>query len=112
MLSRLLIAALWSTAGKELTWLLFVMFNCAFVTFPCVILGQVWYLVAEIPDICRLSYFTVPSFDRNNLEGLDFRVFNNHLLLSCPQFWFLFMLLCLLFVVIYMFVFLCCCFRC
>ena len=33
MLSRLLIAALWSPAGKGLTyWLLFVMFNCTFVT--------------------------------------------------------------------------------
>ena len=34
MLSRLFIAALWSTAGKGLTfWLSFVMFNCVFVTF-------------------------------------------------------------------------------
>ena len=34
-------AALWSTAGKGLTsWLLFVMFNGIFVTFPCGILGQ------------------------------------------------------------------------
>ena len=33
MLSRLFIAALWSPAGKGLTsWLLFVMFNCVFVT--------------------------------------------------------------------------------
>ena len=39
---RLFIAALWSPAGKGLTSLpLFVMFNCVFVTFPCVILGQV-----------------------------------------------------------------------
>ena len=42
MLSRLFIAALWSPAGKGLTsWLLFVTFNCVFVTFPCGILGQV-----------------------------------------------------------------------
>ena len=42
MLSGLFIAALWSPAGKGLTsLLLFVMFNCAFVTFPCGILGQV-----------------------------------------------------------------------
>ena len=40
MLSRLFIAALWSPAGKGLTsWLLFVIFNCVFVTFPCGILG-------------------------------------------------------------------------
>ena len=46
-------------AGKGLTsWFLFVMFNCVFVTFPCGILGQVWwYLIASIPDLCRLSYF-------------------------------------------------------
>ena len=37
MLSRLFFAALWSRAGKGLTsWLLFVMFNCVFVTFPLV----------------------------------------------------------------------------
>ena len=42
MLFRLFIAALWSPAGKGLTsWLLFVMSNCDFVTFPCGILGQV-----------------------------------------------------------------------
>ena len=36
------IAAVWSLAGKGLTlWLLFVMFNCVFVTFPFGILGQV-----------------------------------------------------------------------
>ena len=42
MLLRLFITALWSTVGKGLTsWLLFVMFNYIFVTFPCGILGQV-----------------------------------------------------------------------
>ena len=56
MLSRLFIAALWSPAGKELTaWLLFVMFNCIFVTFPCGIPGQVSYIIVSIPDLCRLS---------------------------------------------------------
>ena len=57
MLSRLFIAALWSPAEKGLTsWLLCVMSNCDFVTFPCGILGQVWYLIVLIPDLCRLSY--------------------------------------------------------
>ena len=38
----LFIAVLWSPAGKWLiSWLLFVMSNCDFVTFPCGILGQV-----------------------------------------------------------------------
>ena len=65
MLSRLFIAALWSPARKGLiSWLLFMMFNCVFVTFSCGIPGQVWYLVVGIPDLCRLSYFhsmTVPN---------------------------------------------------
>ena len=30
---------------------------CIFVTFPCGILGQVWYLIVLFPDLCRLSYF-------------------------------------------------------
>ena len=58
MLSRLFIAALWSPAGEGLTsWLSFVMFNCVFVTFPCGILGQVWYLIVSIPDLCHPFYF-------------------------------------------------------
>ena len=28
-----------------------------FVTFPCGILGQVWYLIVSFPDLCLLSYF-------------------------------------------------------
>ena len=62
MLSHLFIAALWSPAGKGLTsWLLFVMFYCIFVTFPCGILGKVWYLIVSIPDLCRLSYFYIKN---------------------------------------------------
>ena len=58
MLLCLFIAALWSPEGKGLTsWLLFVMFNCDFVTFPFGILGQVRYLIVSIPDPCCLSYF-------------------------------------------------------
>ena len=60
MLSRLFIAALWSPAGKGLTsWLLFLMFSCVFVTFPRGILGQVWYLIVSILDLCRLSYLDI-----------------------------------------------------
>ena len=33
------------------------MFNCDFVTFPCGIQGQVWYLIVSINDLCCLSYF-------------------------------------------------------
>ena len=58
MFSRLLIAALWSPDGKGLTsWLSFVVLNCVSVTFPFGILGQDWYLIVSIPDLCPLSYF-------------------------------------------------------
>ena len=29
--------------------------------FPIGILGQVWYLIVSIPDLCRLSYFVLAS---------------------------------------------------
>ena len=49
---------LWSPARKGLpSRLLFVIFNCVFVTFQCGILGQVWYLILSIPDLCRLLTF-------------------------------------------------------
>ena len=41
----------------DLLALMFVMSNCDFVTSPCGILGQVWYLIVLIPDLCCLSYF-------------------------------------------------------
>ena len=56
MPSRLFIAALWSPAWKRLGSCGDV--NCIFVTFPCGILGQVWYLIVSFPDLCRLSYFS------------------------------------------------------
>ena len=58
MLSRLLIAALLSPAGKRLaSWLSFVVLICMVVTFTFGILGQVWYLIILIPDLCLISYF-------------------------------------------------------
>ena len=59
MLSRLFIAALWSPAGNGLnSWLLLVMFIVfVLLSHNYCILGQVWYLIAAFPDICRLSYF-------------------------------------------------------
>ena len=58
MLSCLFIAALWSPAGKGLTfWLLLVMFYCVFVTFPCGVLSQLWYLIVSISDLCLLASY-------------------------------------------------------
>ena len=33
--------------------------SCVFVTFPCGILGLLWYMIVSFPDLCRLSYFDV-----------------------------------------------------
>ena len=52
--------ALWSPAGKGLTtWLSFAMLNCVFVTLPCGTLGQVWYSIVSIPDLCPF-YYIIP----------------------------------------------------
>ena len=41
--------------GKGLTsWLSFVVCH-----FPIGILGQVWYLIVSIPDLCTLAYFVI-----------------------------------------------------
>ena len=31
---------------------------CSFLTFPCGILGQVWYLIVLFPDLCLFFTFT------------------------------------------------------
>ena len=54
--ARLFICALWSPAGKGLTS--FVVSGCE-CHFPFGILGQVWYLIVFIPDLCTLIYFNV-----------------------------------------------------
>ena len=57
VLFLLFIAALWPHAWKWPDHLALVGdFNCTFVTFPCGILGQVWYLIVSFPDLCHLSY--------------------------------------------------------
>ena len=64
MLSCLFIAALWSPAGKGLTsWLSYIydLILC-FVTFPCDVLDQVWYVIVSIPNLCLLSYFGISSW--------------------------------------------------
>ena len=54
--ARLFICALWSPAGKGLTsWLSFVAL-LRVCHFPIGILGQVWYLIVSIPDLCTITY--------------------------------------------------------
>ena len=50
-----LVVTCWERAN--LLALLYVMFSCVFVTFPCGVLGQVWYLIVSIPGVCLLTYF-------------------------------------------------------
>ena len=57
---RLFICALWSPAAKGLTsWLSFVGSNCSVCHFPICILGQVWFLIVSITDLCTLTYFSL-----------------------------------------------------
>ena len=59
LFARLFICALWSPAGKDLnSWLSFLVSKCEIVTFP---LGQVWYLIVSIPDLCTLSYYEIST---------------------------------------------------
>ena len=63
------ICALWSPAGKELTfWLLFVVSNCEVVFFPISILGQVWFLIVSIPDLCTLSFISILKYLKNKQD--------------------------------------------
>ena len=48
--------------GTDLLALSCVMFDCVCVTSPCGVLGQVWYLIVSIPDICpSLTFLTLPA---------------------------------------------------
>ena len=74
--ARLFICALWSPAGKGLTsWFSFVV-STEVYHFPIGILGQVWYLIVSIPDLCILTYFSKTK-NKINLSILFF--INEHL---------------------------------
>ena len=61
--THLFIYAMWPPAGRGLTpWLSFVVSICEFVT-SIGILGQVWYLIVSIPDLCTLTYLQLIPFE-------------------------------------------------
>ena len=60
MLSCHFIAVLWSPAGKALVGDVY----CTVVTFPCGILGQVWFLIVSFPGLYRLSYFLLKAYKK------------------------------------------------
>ena len=43
-----------------------VMFSCVFVTFPYSVLGQLWYLIVSIPDLCLFSFIFKVVFNSNS----------------------------------------------
>ena len=57
-----LVVTCWERAA--LLALLYVMFSCVFFTFPCGVLGKVWYVIASIPDLCLLTYFVCVKIHR------------------------------------------------
>ena len=50
-----LVFTYWERAN--LLALMYAILSCVFVTFPYGVLGQVWYLNVEIPDLCLPTYF-------------------------------------------------------
>ena len=48
--------------GADFLTVLYAMFYCVFVTFPCSVLGQVWCWILSIPDICHLFSLIMYSF--------------------------------------------------
>ena len=56
----LFVVICWESA--DLLALLYVMVYCVFVIFPCDVLGQIWYLIASIPDLRLLIYFVHNNF--------------------------------------------------
>ena len=64
------ITALWSPARD---------IDCVFVTFPFGVLGQVWYMILSIPDLCLLT------FRRPSVVSPPIKIFN-HLIKPLGQF--------------------------
>ena len=61
LLSRLFIAAWERAALLALVGDVY----CIFVTFPCGILDQVWYLIVSFPDMCRLpNFYCIKTYGR------------------------------------------------
>ena len=50
--------------------LLFAMFYCVFVTFPCGVLGQVWCLIVSIFDLCLFFTSNQPTLLRSKSFSL------------------------------------------
>ena len=56
--------------GWLTSWLSFVVSNCE-CHFPIGILGQVWYLIVSIPDLCTLIHFIVSLSNDKQADVID-----------------------------------------
>ena len=65
-----LVITCWKKAGFLV--LFCVMFSCVFVTFLYGVMGQVWYLIVSIPDICLLDVISVmeSGMEQGGASGL------------------------------------------
>ena len=72
MLSRLFIAA----RERADLLALFCDVYCDFVTFPFVILGQVWYLIVSFPDPRCLSLFYFIEYEILDTKAMIFVLFH------------------------------------
>ena len=61
--------------------LLYVMFSLVFFTFPCGVLGQVWYLIVSIPDIFLLINLDIEC-ELNMMRNARFGPLTNYELLT------------------------------
>ena len=70
-------------------WIIFLVLMCdallCFVTFPSNILGQVWYLIVSILDICLLKYFYKMSLFENEAQSKFVIVIFNCLMFLFPN---------------------------
>ena len=48
----------------DLLDLLSVVFSCVFETVPYVVMGQVWYLIVSISDLCIPLYFNILLYSK------------------------------------------------
>ena len=56
--------------NADLLALAYVMFSCNFVTFISGVLGQVWYLIVYIPDICLLPTLFVNAYQTKLVRSI------------------------------------------
>ena len=66
-----------SCLSAILSCLVCYVFVC-FCAFPYGVLGQVWYLIVAISDLCRLPYFDKVFYKTYNNKGCFFQ--NRHLI--------------------------------